>query len=67
LRVDYKKGKRWCTHCGQQVMPIGMNCPECGHMVRQSPRRSVYRKLFQGIGDLYSAPKIGLKTSTVTA
>jgi hypothetical protein len=63
MRVDYKKGKRWCSRCGQQVIPAGLNCPERGHLVRQAPRRSVYRKIFQGIAGLYSAPKLGLNLS----
>ena len=61
MRVNYKKGKRWCTNCGEQVEPVGLNCPDCGHRVRQAPRRSMYREIFKGIAGLYPAPKIGLK------
>jgi DNA-directed RNA polymerase subunit RPC12/RpoP len=64
LRVNYKKGKRWCTNCGEQIEPVGLNCPQCGHRVRQSPRRSVYREVYKGLVGLYSAPKFGLKTSS---
>ena len=66
VRVDYRRGKRWCTHCGEQVKPIGLNCPECGHKVRQTPRKSVYRALFRGIAGVYSAPKVGLKTAAAS-
>ncbi len=58
MRVDYRRGMRWCAACGEQVKPIGLNCPNCGHRVRQAPRKSAYRELFQGIAGLHSALRI---------
>ena len=55
--VNYKKGEGFCRHCGEPCVPVKNRCPNCGKMVRLSPRVGYHRLKFKGLLDKYSMVK----------